>query len=47
MKLLSNAILGYMSSQGVQVPKYDRSELSPGILHVGVGNFHRGHMAGT
>ncbi|EIM28388.1 mannitol dehydrogenase family protein [Microvirga lotononidis] len=26
-------------------PKYAREELSPGILHVGVGNFHRAHQA--
>ncbi len=26
-------------------PGYDRARLSPGILHVGVGNFHRAHMA--
>lgn len=30
---------------GVAVPAYDRARLSPGILHVGVGNFHRAHMA--
>ena len=29
---------------GVAVPAYDRARLSPGILHVGVGNFHRAHM---
>ncbi|MDF1774849.1 MAG: mannitol dehydrogenase family protein [Rhizobiaceae bacterium] len=29
----------------VSVPKYDRSKLSPGILHMGVGNFHRAHQA--
>ena len=26
-------------------PTYDRSKLSAGIVHVGVGNFHRSHMA--
>ena len=30
---------------GVHGPAYDRSALKPGILHVGVGNFHRAHMA--
>ncbi len=30
---------------GVAGPAYDRSTLRPGILHVGVGNFHRAHMA--
>lgn len=29
----------------VRVPGYDRANLSAGILHVGVGNFHRAHMA--
>ena len=27
------------------VPAYDRSELSAGIVHFGVGNFHRAHQA--
>jgi mannitol 2-dehydrogenase len=26
-------------------PAYARAALSPGILHIGVGNFHRAHMA--
>ena len=26
-------------------PAYDRSRLKPGIVHIGVGNFHRAHMA--
>lgn len=30
---------------GVAVPAYRRADLTPGILHVGVGNFHRAHMA--
>ncbi|SIN84576.1 mannitol dehydrogenase family protein [Vannielia litorea] len=30
---------------GVAVPEYDRAGLTPGILHIGVGNFHRAHMA--
>lgn len=29
----------------VRVPNYDRGALSPGILHVGVGGFHRAHLA--
>ena len=29
---------------GVAGPAYDRSALQAGILHVGVGNFHRAHM---
>jgi mannitol 2-dehydrogenase len=27
------------------VPAYDRSEVQPGIVHIGVGNFHRAHQA--
>jgi mannitol 2-dehydrogenase len=29
----------------VQLPAYDRSRLTPGIVHIGLGNFHRAHMA--
>lgn len=29
----------------VKVPNYDRSKLTPGIVHIGVGNFHRAHQA--
>lgn len=29
----------------VQRPRYDRSALTPGIVHVGLGNFHRAHQA--
>jgi mannitol 2-dehydrogenase len=29
----------------VAVPAYDRGRLSPGIVHIGLGNFHRAHMA--
>ena len=32
-------------SQTVQTPAYDRSRLTPGIVHIGLGNFHRAHMA--
>ena len=34
-------------AQGVSTPKYDRSELKSGIVHFGVGGFHRAHMAMT
>ena len=27
------------------MPAYDRSRLSPGIVHIGLGNFHRAHQA--
>ncbi|NPD14350.1 mannitol dehydrogenase family protein [Xinfangfangia sp. D13-10-4-6] len=27
------------------LPLYDRNRLTPGIVHIGLGNFHRAHMA--
>ena len=30
---------------GIRKPSYRRSDLTPGIVHFGVGNFHRAHMA--
>ena len=27
------------------LPQYDRGALTPGIVHIGLGNFHRAHMA--
>ena len=32
-------------SESIPVPEYERSGLSTGIVHVGVGNFHRSHEA--
>lgn len=29
----------------IERPRYDRSALTPGIVHIGVGNFHRAHQA--
>ncbi|PQM26972.1 mannitol dehydrogenase [Sphingopyxis lindanitolerans] len=29
----------------VAPPRYDRARLTPGIVHIGLGNFHRAHMA--
>ena len=29
----------------IRVPSYKRADLSPGIVHIGLGNFHRGHQA--
>ncbi len=29
----------------VSTPSYQRSELTPGIVHIGLGNFHRAHQA--
>ncbi|WP_068113902.1 mannitol dehydrogenase family protein [Tropicimonas marinistellae] len=31
--------------EGVRVPTYDRSSLTPGIVHIGLGNFHRAHQS--
>ena len=32
-------------SDAVGKPAYERSVLTPGIVHIGVGNFHRAHRA--
>lgn len=32
-------------SSPVAVPAYDRSQITPGIVHFGVGGFHRAHQA--
>lgn len=31
--------------EDVQRPTYDRAALTPGIVHIGLGNFHRAHQA--
>jgi len=41
---LSDATLDALP-EGVRKPRYDRSALSPGIVHIGLGNFHRAHQA--
>ena len=33
------------SLQNVAVPRYDRRHIKPGIVHIGVGGFHRAHEA--
>jgi mannitol 2-dehydrogenase len=42
---LRAANLDSLAALGVRVPRYDRAALDPRILHVGVGGFHRAHMA--
>jgi mannitol 2-dehydrogenase len=42
---LGQAQLGEIARRGVPVPRYDRARLAPRIVHVGVGGFHRAHMA--
>ena len=43
MKLLDSTLNSLPSD--VAVPQYDRSCLTPGIVHIGLGNFHRAHQA--
>jgi mannitol 2-dehydrogenase len=31
--------------EAIERPRYDRRRLTPGIVHIGVGNFHRAHQA--
>ncbi|MDR1825880.1 MAG: mannitol dehydrogenase family protein [Bifidobacteriaceae bacterium] len=44
MTQLSNATLAQLDPQ-VAVPTYDRTAVTPGIVHFGVGGFHRAHQA--
>jgi mannitol 2-dehydrogenase len=41
---LSNANLDQLPADVLR-PTYDRSTLTAGIVHIGLGNFHRGHQA--
>jgi mannitol 2-dehydrogenase len=41
---LRNANLAQLPS-AIARPTYDRSALTPGIVHIGLGNFHRAHQA--
>jgi mannitol 2-dehydrogenase len=41
---LSDATLATLPAE-VNVPSYDRKALSPGVVHIGVGGFHRAHQA--
>ncbi|PZQ95974.1 MAG: mannitol dehydrogenase [Cereibacter sphaeroides] len=34
-----------MGKTSVAMPGYDRTRLTPGIVHIGLGNFHRAHQA--
>ncbi|KAK1989812.1 mannitol dehydrogenase domain-containing protein [Colletotrichum falcatum] len=48
LKLTSNNLSLISSQQGelkVKTPSYDRNGLKEGIVHVGVGGFHRAHLA--
>jgi mannitol 2-dehydrogenase len=34
-----------IARKGIPVPTYDRAQLRPGLVHIGVGGFHRSHLA--
>ncbi len=42
---LSTSNLESIERRGIPVPHYDRGALTPRILHIGVGGFHRAHLA--
>ncbi len=41
---LGNSVLASLP-ETVMAPAYRRTDLTPGIVHIGVGNFHRAHQA--
>ncbi len=43
MKLSNATLKGFPET--VKRPSYDRARLSPGIVHIGLGNFHRAHQS--
>ena len=46
LQRLSSAILPTLKAAGkVATPKFNPKDIKPGILHLGVGNFHRSHVA--
>lgn len=44
MTQLNNHNMGALSA-AVETPTYDRQAVTPGIVHIGVGGFHRAHQA--
>ena len=44
MTVVTSATLGQLDAR-VSLPRYDRRQVSTGIVHIGVGNFHRSHQA--
>lgn len=44
MMRLSSATLGALPNSIVR-PAYDRSQVKPGVVHLGIGAFHRAHQA--
>lgn len=45
MTALSAETVSSLASDDLAVPQYDRSRLRAGIVHLGVGGFHRAHQA--
>jgi mannitol 2-dehydrogenase len=42
---VGQAHLAEIARRGIAVPAYNRRELAPRIVHIGVGGFHRAHLA--
>ena len=42
---LGDQSLAAVADRGIPVPTYDRRSLAPRIAHIGVGGFHRAHLA--
>ena len=43
LKLNNSSLCNF--SKYVSIPTYDRSSITPGIVHIGLGNFHRAHQS--
>ena len=43
MRLSNKSLM--TAKPGTRVPAYDRSRVTPGIVHLGIGAFHRAHQA--
>ncbi len=44
MTVLTGETLAWLNAD-VFLPRYDRRHVTTGIVHIGVGNFHRSHQA--
>ncbi|QNE89850.1 mannitol dehydrogenase family protein [Corynebacterium incognita] len=45
LHLSTTALQSIAANTDVTVPAYDRAQVTPGIIHFGVGGFHRAHQA--
>ncbi len=45
MRLSNTALVSMDAHKNVTLPRYARHQLSPGIVHLGLGAFHRAHAA--